>query len=353
MTDAAVVGRLLDEYHERAVPPSGIRLVSGSVQETRVSYQLTLANGSAQLLRAFRADAPVPVLGRGTGGQTVADWLLGRAGTLAWLAAANYPAPRPVRTRTGELVGVEGPWLSWATTFVAGSVIQPELGQLRLVGESLGQLHRVAVPAGAPGTSDTPGLASCHPAVAVAATLARLDAVASDVPAPWRPMYSAFRQTAEQVSQAVGSVPVSIVHGDVWARNVVQDSPSSVTFIDWETGGVGLAVLDLGNCLVECHLDAALPDDQPQTWLISPDEDRIGAVAGSYASVRPLSDAELALLSAAVGFSAAAAGAIHLEAALSAGLSGASMDARLERLQNRLSVADDIAAIAQRHLAGG
>lgn len=346
MTDAALVGRLLDEYHERSVTPSSIRLAAGSVRETQVAYEVTLADGSVQVFRAFRADAPVPLHGRSAAAETVADWLLGRAATLAFLSEAGYRAPRPVRTRTGELVGVEGPWLSWGTTCVPGSAIRPDAGQLRLVGEALGRLHNVAVP---PGTALA--LASRHPAVAVPLTLARLDAVAPDVPEQWQSMHATFRQTAERIRDGIGSVPATVVHGDVWARNVIQDSAFSVCFIDWETAGLGLAVVDFANCLVECHLDSSLPDDEPQAWLISPDEERIRAVAAGYASVRTLSEAELALLPDAAKFSAAVVGAIHLEAALSAGVSGPSMDARLERLRNRLIVADDIAAMAQAQLA--
>ena len=104
MTDVAVIGRLLDEYHERSVPPASIEIVAGSERETRITYKLTLTDGSAQLLRAFRAEAAVPVELRGPFTETVPDWLLGRARTLAILAAADYTAPRPVLTRTGELI---------------------------------------------------------------------------------------------------------------------------------------------------------------------------------------------------------------------------------------------------------
>lgn len=150
----------------------------------------------------------------------------------------------------------------------------------------------------------------------------------------------------------MGTVPETIVHGDVWARNVVQAAPSAVTLVDWETGGRGLAVIDLGNALIECHLDAALPDDQPERWLVTPSPDRIAALADGYARVRVPSSAELDMLPAAVAFAAAVVGSVHMELALSGGVAGPAMDARLARLQNRLAVASEVAAIASARFTG-
>jgi Ser/Thr protein kinase RdoA (MazF antagonist) len=348
MTDAAVVGRLLDEYHERLIEPSCIRVLGGSEHQARITYQVRQPDGSAQVIRAFRADAPVPVHGRDVAGQDVAEWLTGRARTLAELANAAYAAPRPVRTRTGELVGVAGPWLTWATTHAPGPVVTPTLGQLRLVGTALGHLHSVAALRGGDRIGDgPPGLSSRHPSVAVPASLARLDRVESRLPASWRSLHAECRTVLTAMAHVAGSVPESIVHGDVWARNAVQSSPSGVTFVDWETGGLGLAVVDLGNSLLECHLDSDVPDDQPSRWLIEPSADWIEAVASGYTRVRTLSAPELNLLPAAVKFSAAVAGSVLFDAALTDGATGPAVDARIARLENRLGAADEVAAIAR------
>ncbi len=117
------------------------------------------------------------------------------------------------------------------------------------------------------------------------------------------------------------------MHGDPRTRNVVQRPDGSLTLIDWEMGGRGLAVLDLAHCLMESHLDATWPDDEPAAWLISPDEARISAVASGYASIRRLTAPERQLLPAAARFPAAIIGAVHLEAALIGGATGPSMDA--------------------------
>ena len=357
MSDAALVGRLLDEYHDR--PATQVRLLAGSQREERVAYSVTLPDGQVQVIRAFRADEPVPVHAGAMIAEPVSDWLLGRARTLAWLERHGYPAPRPVRTRTGELIAVAGSWLAWATTFVSGPVARPTLAQLWLTGAALGRLHSVPVLAGpvpdlaGGGEDDAPGPASRHPGRAVPVTRARLERVASLVPAAWRPLYAQFIQVNQEVGGAAGGLAEVIVHGDVWARNVVVTDPADVTFIDWESGGLGLAVLDLGNSLLECHLDSELPGSEAAPWLITPDPDRIAALAGGYASVRPVTGAELELLPAAAKFAAAVVGAIHFEAALVSGVSGAAMDARLARLQNRIAAAGPVADIARRALASG
>jgi Ser/Thr protein kinase RdoA (MazF antagonist) len=352
VSDAALVGRLLDEYHERWIAPSAIRVLAGSEHQARVTYRVALPDGSTQIIRAFRADQPAPAHGRDVAGENVAAWLVGRARTLAMLAEAAYSAPRPVRTRTGELIGVAGPWLTWATTFTDGPLVEPSLRQLQLTGAALGHLHSVAALPGGDRIGDGPaGLAPRHPAVAVPASLARLEAVQSRLPAAWRPMHRVFRDVLARIG-AASSLPETVVHGDVWARNVVQAAASRVMFIDWETGGRGLAVLDLGSALLECHLDAALRDDQPDRWLIRPSADRIAAIAAGYAGVRPLPAAEIDVLPAAVTFSAAVAGSVHFEQALLTGVSGAAMDARLARLANRLDVAAEVAALARTYLTG-
>ena len=165
-------------------------------------------------------------------------------------------------------------------------------------------------------------------------------------------MCETVRQTVLAVDAAASTASETVVHGDVWPRSAVQPADGGVvTLIDWETSGLGLAVIDLGNCLMECHLDSGAPHLDPEAWLISPDEERIAATARGYARTRTLSAAELALLPDAVRFTAAVVGAIHIELALGEGVSGPTMDARLARLENRLSIADEVAALAEPYLS--
>jgi Ser/Thr protein kinase RdoA (MazF antagonist) len=402
VNDAAVVGRVLREYHARGIDPAALRRVGGAVQSGMVTYLVNPDGAAPWVVRACRADAPVPIHVSGSRA-TMQDWLMSRASTLDCLEGSGYPAPRVVRTRSGDPVGMDGMWLTLATTFVEGPLLRPTLAQLGMLGAALGRLHALEVagdgagapegeagrgPAGGPGRGGAgvpgvdvaggpgraaggPGRAAWYPEEAIPATLGRLDAVATLIPDDWQPLYAQFRSTARAVRQSLGALPRGVVHGRAWPGNAVQSGPDTVTLIDWETGGLGLPVLDLGNCLIESLLDAepsagarsstggpssaGVPSSAggPAAWLVEPDEGRVAAVARGYASRRVLGAAERALLPEAVRFGACYAGAIHLYQALAERVSGTSMDARLERLRNRVAVSEAVARLAAPHVAGG
>jgi Ser/Thr protein kinase RdoA (MazF antagonist) len=377
VNDAAIVGRVLREYHLRGIEPSALRRVGGAAASGVVTYLVGPDEAAPWVVRACREDAPVPVHVGGAPAMSMLDWLMAQAGTLDCLEAAGYPAPRVIRTHSGDPVGLDGAWLTLATSFVEGPVIRPSLAQLRMLGVALGRLHALDIagesgggPAGerssgpargsGSGLAGEPGRALWYPEAAIPATLTRLDAVEALVPEGLRDLYAQLRQTALTVQAGLSSLPRGMVHGDAWPGNAVQTGPDTVTLIDWETGGLGLPVLDLGACLIESLLDAqpsgsgpAASGSGPAAWLVEPDEDRIAAVARGYASQRVVDAAERALLPAAVRFGACYVGAIHLHQALADGVRGASMEARLERLRNRVSVSEAVARLAAPHLAGG
>jgi len=412
VNDAALVGRILREYHHRGPDPAAVHRVSGSVHGDSVTYLVGLADGEHLLVRASRADAPVQVQFRVPGSLTMLDWLVSRAVTLTCLERGDYPAPRLVRARAGDPVGVDGVWLTLATTYVPGTLLRPTLGQLRMLGSALGRLHAMDPvpapgpgslgPAGAPeaagdagatgqpaafgafgvlagvGEGAGPGRAAWYPEAAIPVTQARLDAVADLVPEAWLGMFEQFRSTVLAVQGRLDVLPRSLVHGDAWPANAVQTSADSVTLIDWETGGLGLPVLDLGQCLLECLLDTVARDAggvpaggapaggapvgaetwqpeawDPLVWLVQPDEDRIAAVLTGYSAWRVLTADERAILLPAIRFGAAYLGAVHFEQALVGRVRGVSMDARLDRLRNRLAVSGTVARLAARHLPRG
>src|SRR5262249_59156990 len=100
-----------------------------------------------------------------------------------------------------------------------------------------------------------------------------------------------FRGTLLAVGQAAPSLPMAVVHCEAWPGNGVVTGDGEVTLIDWEYGGVGLPVVDLGQCLLECHFDPDLPLSEPEAWHIEPDPGRIGAVLDGSTPWRRLYDA--------------------------------------------------------------
>jgi Ser/Thr protein kinase RdoA (MazF antagonist) len=342
VNDAAVVGRILREYHHRGIEPAAIRRAGGTVHGECVSYRVSPDGAGPWLVRACRADAPVPVQFR-SAAPTMLDWLLTVGATLAYLEDAGYRAPRVIRTWAGDLVGLDGIWLTLATTYLPGPMLRPTLAQLRMLGAALGELHALD-------PVSTPGQAAWNPDTAIPSILARLDGIGPQVPEDWRPMQAQFRRTALAIEEGLSGLPRGVVHGDAWPGNAVQTSAGSVTLVDWATGGLGLPVVDLGRCLLECLLDAQPTPAGPQAWHVQPDEGRIAAVAQGYSARRSLTAGERALLPEAIRFGAAYAGAIHFEQALAGGVRGAAMDARLDRLRNRLAVSPAVAQLAARHL---
>jgi thiamine kinase-like enzyme len=140
-----------------------------------------------------------------------------------------------------------------------------------------------------------------------------------------------------------------VVHGDPWPGNAIHTAQDQVILIGWENAGLGLPLLDLGFCLLECHLDVGLTGNQPSAWPIQPDENRIAAIVAGYTRWRRLQPAEKDLLPEGIRFPAAYVGAIHFEQAFLGGVRGRSMDVRLERLRNRLAVSGAVAELARRH----
>ena len=367
MTDAAVVGRILREYHEAGIEPSAIRRLTGSVRGARVTYHLDSPPGSGLVVRALRTD--VPVAGQAGAGEivTVTDWLSGRASTLLWLEDHGYPAPRVIRTHGGDLVGLAGVWATLATTYVAGTPLRPDTGQLRLLGEALGRLHALDASTFGSGTSvgglgagdlraDSAGVVTAveralwHPDTAIPAVLGRLEAVETVTAADQRRLLEQLRAILVEVQQRAPVLPVAMVHGDPWPGNAISTAQDRVTLIDWEQAGLGMPLLDLGYCLLESHLDVSLPGDQPAAWHIQPNDDRVAAILAGYSRWRRLQPAERDLLADGMRFAAAFVGAIHLEQALTVGARSVPADVRLERLRNRLAVSDAVAELARRHL---
>jgi Ser/Thr protein kinase RdoA (MazF antagonist) len=279
-------------------------------------------------------------------------WLRSRAAMLTALEAQSYPGPRVMPTRDGALVGAATGWCTLLTTFVPGTVLTPTLAQLRHLGVALGRLHTLSVlapvRAGQEMSAGTPGPSYWHLQYAIPSALARLQAVAPDMPDAWRPWHTAFALNMEQMQQV--NPPLHLIHGDVWSANAIADASAEVILIDWDQGGQGPAIADLGRLLLECHLDTDLPIEDALAWHITPDPARIEAVVEGYAQERIPTPAELDTLLIGMRFGIAFIGALHLDQALQAAPTDptwlAGMDRRFARLQNRFLASEEITELA-------
>jgi Ser/Thr protein kinase RdoA (MazF antagonist) len=380
VTDAAVVGRILREYRQGGAEPSQVRWLAGSVRGASVTYQLVWPGKPGLVARAFRTDLPVAWQYQGCGTAAVTDWLLGRAATLGWLEEHGYPAPRVARTRSGDPVGLAGVWVTLATSYVDGAVVRPDRNGLRLLGEALGRLHSldassfaagglvtdlgaaVSVRAG-PGASGARAagagaagagaavLAAWHPRTAIPAAVGRLDAVAGLLPDDLLPMVERFRAVLAAVQRQAGELPMAVVHGAAWPANTVATAAGQAVLVGWGKAGLGLPLLDLGHCLLECQADNGPVVGRPEPWQLRLAEDRLAAVVTGYCRWRQPTAAELDLLLEGMQFAAAFAGAAHVEQALIGGVRGTTMDMRLARLRNRLAVSPAVAEVARSHFA--
>jgi Ser/Thr protein kinase RdoA (MazF antagonist) len=304
------------------------------------------------LIRAYQADRATPEPFRyfypwtcDASGCDLAGWLRSRAATLLALEKQSYPAPALVRPATGDTIGDVGGWLTLARRYVEGEPLAPTVDQLRALGEALGALHALEPDAAA-------GRSYWGRDYAIPAQLARLESVEDQLPRAWADAWYQFHACATEI-QAKVELPTTLIHGDAWAANALQTPNGQVTLVDWETGGLGIVLLDLGRLLLECHLDSGLPPDNALAWHIRPDVERINAVVEGYARRRRPSTAELRSLLAGVRFGVAHIGALHFSQELLTPSTDpawvAGMRRRFERLQNRLAVSEEVADIARSH----
>jgi len=329
------------------------RLSESSFVEGYLVYRIQHPNGLSWTARVYRRNRPVPDWFRyfyPWSTHDASDWLFTRAATLVYLEQQGYPAPQVIRTQTGNLLAMMDGWCSLITTFIEGTVLQPTLEQLRLLGTALGHLHTVSPNRVAPGFPSI-GKSTWYPEYALSTGLAHLASIEHLLLVEWVQFYAAFRQTFQQIG-ACPELPTTIIHADGWAANAVQTKANQVVLIDWDSGGLGLAILDLGPLLLECHLESDLPPDVPLAWHIQPDAKRILAVVDGYAQQRMPTPAELDVLLDAIRFGVAFIGTLHFSQVLreiprdQAWVRG--MERRWARLQNRWAVSSDIAFLARR-----
>jgi Ser/Thr protein kinase RdoA (MazF antagonist) len=339
--DKAAIGKLIRSFRAGPPGPGGARLLSSAPAEGHLAFQVSGADGDSWVVRIVRADQRPHASFAGCGASTLRELTIGHIATLGQLDAYGYPAPRVIPTAAGENFAEEDGLLAYATTFLPGQPIAPTLPQLRELGAALARLH--SLPSGAAGRS------SWHIEQAAASTrslLGRLDPAAA----------GGYASVIEQLRSAVRGADQlttlgdTLIHGDAWSANCLKEGERGLALIDWDTGGKGTALVDLGRSLLECHLHSATAPGNLEAWLISPSQERISALVAGYRAHRTPSPAEADALPAAIMFPIAVIGAIHLTNVLGQAQRGAPGYDPLARLRNRLQVAGAVAAVAQREL---
>lgn len=347
MDEMACFTTLLQEYDDLETITLH-QLSESSAEEGCLVYHVWHADGTAWVARAYQRGRPLPDWFRffyPWATHDTAEWLLTRAATLLCLEQQHYPAPRVLRTRTGALLGTTPGWCMLITDFVEGTVFQPTLDQLRLLGAALGTLHALAPEQTAP-----PGKSYWDAESAFSTVQTHLASVEHRLPGEWRTLHTAFSQALQQL-QRRPELPRTLIHGDAWAANAVQTPTGQAILIDWDTGGWGPAICDLGRLLLECHLDSNLPPGEPLAWHIQPNANRIAAVVDGYAQQRQPLPVELDMLLEALRFGITFIGALHFTQALQAEVHSPEwvhgMQRRFARLQNRWEVSSEIASLAR------
>ena len=328
------------------------QLPGSSVDEGYLRYRIQHANGTAWIARAYQRSRSQPDWFRffyPWATNDTAEWLLTRAETLLCLELQNYPAPRVLRTRAGALLSKTAEWCMLITTFIQGTVLEPNLEQLHALGGTLGSLHALNL-SNLSSNALSSGKSYWSGEYAFSTVQTHLLSVEHRLPVEWQALHAEFGGTLQRLERC-SSLPQTIIHGDTWAANAVRTATDQVTLIDWDTGGWGIALLDLGRLLLECHLDSNLPPDDALAWHIQPDAHRIAAIVDGYAQQRRPTATGLELLLAAIRFGIVFIGTLHFTQALQDGTHSPEwirgMQRRQARLQNRWEVSSEIASLAR------
>lgn len=320
-----------------------IPLPRSYIPDERALFEVQSSDGNRCVLRVTRLDAPVPNWLVGCDADTQEALLVSRAATLHFLEQHAFPAPRIARTRAGAAIGVAQGWCTLLTTYIEGVVSDLAPRSLFAVGRYLAQLHNL-------GTEDYSlqathvGKSWWYGETAIPGTLGHYAALGSDVPAEWRPLISGCVATLQRFAST--PLPTTLIHGDAWAGNVVQQPSGDAVLIDWDPSGLGFGIIDLGRLLLYGHWELAHSLDAP----ILPSAWRVNAILEGYTRERTLSQLESDLLLDAIRFGIAAGAASHFLVAQQHGWQDQWLG-RLRRRKHWYAVSEQIADLARTYLA--
>ncbi len=339
---AALIHLLTDQYQFDVVHMELIHRVDVSCV-----YVAHSANGVAYDVTASRTDGFADNIYTtwlsGYSGQSATDFLLSRAGVLMHLEGQQYPTQRVVRTRAGEILGANGDWSTLVTTTLPNVLTEPTADTFRAMGAALGRLHTLSTTPMATGALPI-GIGWFYPEHALREALHYLMVARERVPAEWHALLSGFHSVLHTIQQT--PLPRTLIHGDPFIEKAVITDDGTVTFREWHSGGLGVAVLDLGRLLYACHLNP----QEVWPWTITPNQERITAVLDGYRSYRTLSNTERGILLEAVQFGISYGATAHIARAMSTGWTP-KQGQRLAVRQQWFEASSDITRIARAQLA--
>lgn len=225
------------------------------------------------------------------------DWVLRSAGvrryvaSLAYLEQHNFPAARLVRTLNGALLVEHNDRQFFVMTYVTGDDPDLSPAPLRLLGATLSRLHSLPLPL----TQESPGPCGMLPAREITYARSRLDAVRDRVVPAYQARFDALVEACDRIAYLEDLPPV-FLHGDCHPWNSIRTPDGEVILIDWDSAGLGPAVVDLGFLLLSCET-GGIPGA-----VIPRDAARLDAVIEGYCLHRMPDDNELTHLPDAIRF---------------------------------------------------
>jgi Ser/Thr protein kinase RdoA (MazF antagonist) len=266
-----------------------------------------------------------------------AEYLRAQAEVQSTCSRLNFPAPYVFAAKAGSLVSSQEDWSALLTQHLDGLRPELSLDYFLRVGMLLGQLHTQVVPS----SNDRSFPNSWwYPLEDATKRLLFILPDLPHIPVPWQTFAGECQQTLE-ASHVLKSLPVALIHGDIYPGNVIAQDHGQLAFIDWEMAGWGPALLDLASLLNDAYSTDEGTQRAEGQW--------IEAAIMGYQRFRKLTSEEKEHLLAAVRFSVASLGAIKLHIARQRGWDEA-WEVNLRREQERLAFSREIAAAVQSYL---
>jgi hypothetical protein len=182
-----------------------------------------------------------------------------------------------------------------------------------------------------------------YPEHALREALHYLEAARAHIPSDWHLLLGAFSRTMQTIQQT--QLPRTLTHGDPLIAKAIQAEDGNVTLREWHSGGIGIAVLDLGRLLLACHWN---PDDS-WPYQITPSPERIVAVLDGYATYRALTAPECDVLREAIQFSIGYGGAEHIAHVITTRWTS-KLEQKFAARKQWFEASQEIAQIAQTYL---